>query len=82
MTSLAAQRMRRLRERRNRGARIVDVEVDADLLEVLGELGLIDLDDLGDSGALAFALLMLLDEAVESRRKILRYAPRVPESPC
>ena len=72
--SPAAARMRRLRERRGRGARVVAVEVDIDLLEILGELGLVDPDE-DDTGALSFALCMLLEEAVESRRKI-RYASR------
>ncbi len=62
--------MRRLRERRSRGIRIIAVEVDADLLADLGELGLIDPDDADDVGALSFALFMLLEEAVEFRRKV------------
>ena len=67
-TSTAAARMRRLRERRARGARVIAVEVDIDLLEALSDLGLIDPDEADDSGALSFALLMLLTEAVEVRR--------------
>ena len=70
MTSPAAERMRRLRERRARGVRVVAVEIDADLLEALSELGLIDPDDADDPGALAFALAMLLEEAIEVRIKI------------
>ncbi len=66
----AAARMRRLRERRARGARVVQVEVDVDLLEILDQLGLVDPDEADDPGALSFALLMLLTEAVEARRKI------------
>ena len=65
----AAERMRRLRERRARGARVVAVEIDVDLLAAFDELGLVDPDDPDDPGALAFALLMLLEEAVESRKK-------------
>ena len=60
--------MRRLRERRARGARVVAVEIDTDLLEVIGDLGLIDPDEADDPGALSFALLMLLSEAVQARR--------------
>ena len=66
--SPAAERMRRLRARRVRGARIIAVEVDVDLLEILEELGLVGPDEVGDSGALSFALLMLLTEAAEARR--------------
>jgi hypothetical protein len=66
----AAERMRRLRERRARGARVVAVEIDVDLLAAFDELGLVDPDDPDDPGALAFALLMLLEEAIESRKKI------------
>ncbi len=68
--SPAAARMRRLRERRARGARVVAVEVDVDLLEILEQLGLVDPNEADDPGALAFALYMLLEEAVEHRRKI------------
>ena len=68
--------MRRLRARRARGARVVLVEVDVDLLEILEELGLVGPDEADDPGALSFALLMLLTEAVESRKKI-RDASRV-----
>ena len=68
--SPAAERMRRLRERRARGCRTALVEVDDDLLENLVRLGLVDPDEVSDSGALAFALYMLLEEAVESRKKI------------
>ncbi len=75
MSTPAAGRMRRLRERRARGARVVAVEVDVDLLENLVRLGLVDRDEVDDPAALAFALYMLLEEAVESRRKI-RYASR------
>ena len=66
----AAERMRRLRERRARGARVVAVEVDVDLLENLVRLGLVGRGEVDDPAALAFALYMLLEEAVESRRKI------------
>ena len=66
--SPGAKRQRRLRERRRRGARIVAVEIDIDLLEILEELGLVDPDQADDPGGLAFALLMLLEEAVEARR--------------
>ena len=68
--SPAAARMRRLRERRARGARVVLVEIDTDLLETIEQLGLVDPDEADDPGALSFALLMLLTEAVEHRRKI------------
>lgn len=64
----AALRQRRRRERRRRGAKIISVEVDADLLENLERLGLIDPADIVDSGELAFALNMLLSEVVEGRR--------------
>ena len=68
----AAQRMRRLRERRARGARVVAVEVDCDLLADLEEAGLIDPADAADPGALAFALSMLLAEAAEARRSRIK----------
>ncbi len=71
----AAQRMRRLRERRRRGARMVLVEIDIDLLETLEQLELVGPNELDDPEAVAFALTMLLTEAVESRRKI-RYPSR------
>ncbi len=63
-----ALRQRRLRERRRRGAKIISVEVDADLLENLERLGLIDAAEVADPGALSFALSMLLSEVVEGRR--------------
>ena len=66
--SPAALRQRRLRERRARGARIVAVEVDTDLLEILEQLGLVDPAEVDDPTALSFALLMLLSEAAEARR--------------
>ena len=69
-SSPAAARMRRLRERRARGARVVAIEVDEDLLEILEQLGLVGSDEVDDPGALSFALLMLLQEGAESRRKI------------
>ena len=68
MSTPAAERMRRLRERRARGARVVAVEVDVDLLEILDQLWLVDPDETGDPSALSFALLMLLSEAAEARR--------------
>ena len=74
----AAARMRRLRERRARGARVVAVEVDEDLLENLVRLRLVDRDEVDDPGALAFALYMLLEEAVESRRKMRDASQIVP----
>lgn len=78
MSSPAAARMRRLRERRARGARVVAVEIDVDLLEILEELGLVGPDEVGDSGALSFAILMLLTEAAEVRlnRSLLRVTNR------
>lgn len=72
MTASAAQRMRRLRERRSRGVQMVQIEIDGDLLAALGELGLIDPDEAADSEALAFALAMLLEEAAEARRGRLK----------
>ncbi len=68
MSTPAARRMRRLRERRARGARVVLVEVDVDLMEVLNDLGLVASDEADDPGALSFALSMLLAEAAEARR--------------
>ena len=68
MTSPAAERMRRLRERRARGVQMIQIEIDVDLLATLGELGLIDPDNATDPDALAFALTMLLEEATEARR--------------
>jgi hypothetical protein len=59
--------MRRLRERRSRGVQMVQIEIYADLLAVLGELGLIYPDDAADQDALAFALAVLLEEAAEAR---------------
>ena len=64
--------MRRLRERRVRGARIVQVEVDTDLLQLLEQLGLIDPAGADDPGALSFALFMLLEEAAQARRSRLK----------
>ncbi len=64
----AARRMRRLRERRARGARVVQVEVDVDLLGILEELGLVGPGQADDPDALAFALSMLVEEGVEARR--------------
>ena len=66
----AAARMRRLRERRVRGCRVVQVEVDIDSLESLERLGLVGPEEADDPGALAFALAMLLEEAIESRIKM------------
>ncbi len=68
MTSLAATRMRRLRERRSRGARVVAVEVDSDLLELLEQLDLVDQAEAADPSALAFGLWMLLNEVAENHR--------------
>ena len=65
----AAERMKRLRERRARGVRVIPVEVDSDLLETLEQLGLVDPDETDDPGALSFALAMLLEEAAEARRR-------------
>ena len=56
--SPAAARMRRLRERRARGARVVLVEIDPDLLETIEQLGLVGPDEVDDPGALSFALLV------------------------
>lgn len=70
MSTPAAARMRRLRERRVRGVRIVAVEIDENLLADLTELGLIGSNEADDPDALSFGLAMLLSEAVESRRKI------------
>ncbi len=67
--------MRRLRERRARGARIVLVEVDIDLIEALDELGLVHPDEADDPGALSFALSMLLAEAAEARRSRFKKNP-------
>ncbi len=77
-TTPAAARMRRLRERRARGARIVALEIDADLLELLEQSGLVGPDEADDPAAMRFALLMLLTEAAETRRAAswgqIRYA--------
>ena len=69
-SSPAAVRMRRLRERRARGARVVAIEVNEDLLEILEKLGLVGPDEADDPTALSFALLMVLEDGAESRRKI------------
>ena len=68
MSTPAAERQRRLRERRARGVRVVDVEVDVDLLETLARLGLVGPEEVDDPGALAFALAMLIAETIEARR--------------
>ena len=68
MPSPAAVRARRYRERRVRGARIVAVEVDGDLLGALYEMELIDSTEAADQSALAFALSMLIAETIEIRR--------------
>ena len=80
MSASTAERMRRLRARRRRGARVVLVEVDTDLMKTIEELGLVDPDEADKADALTFALLMLLEEAVESRKKMRdasRIAPRL-----
>ena len=53
----------------------VCVEIDVDLLEIIEELGLVGPDEADDPGALSFALLMLLTEAVEARRSCFRKNP-------
>ena len=72
MSTPAAERMRRLRERRARGARIVAVELDSDLLELLEQLGLVDQAEAADSGALSFGLWMLLNEISEKHRSRIK----------
>ena len=66
--STAALRQRRLRERRGRGCRVIPVEVDSDLLELLEHLGLVDRAEGADAGALSFGLWMLLNEITENHR--------------
>jgi hypothetical protein len=65
----AAARMRRLRERRARGARCITMEIDVDLLEALDELELVHPDKTDDPSAYTFALLTLVTEAVEARQR-------------
>ncbi len=67
-TTAAALRQRRLRERRSRGARVIGVEIDADLVTLLNETGLISPDEIDDSHALSFGLWMLLNEIAENHR--------------
>lgn len=76
----AALRQRRLRERRRRGTRIVAVEADVDLIADLELLGLIGPGDRGDPGALSFALMLLLSDAIEHRIK-MRHASRAVPAP-
>ena len=66
--SPAAVRQRRLRERRRRGARIIHVEIDDDLIAAFDELGFVDLSEKDAVGAVSFAISMLLAEAIEARR--------------
>lgn len=68
MSTSAATRMRRLGERRARGCRVIGVEIDADLVMLLDETGLISPDEIDDSHALSFALWMLLSEVTENHR--------------
>jgi hypothetical protein len=68
----AALRQRRHRERRARGARVIGVEIDADLVSLLTEIGLIGPDEIDDSHALGFALWMLLNEIAENHRDRVR----------
>ena len=70
--SPAAARMRRLRERRARGVRMVLVEIDTDLLELLEQLELVDQAEAADPGALAFGLWMLLNEVAENHRSRIK----------
>ena len=72
VTSLAAERQRRHRERRQRGCRVIAVEVDDDLLEFLEQLGLVDQAEAADSGALSFGLWMLLNEISEKHRSRIK----------
>ena len=82
MTTPAAVRQRRLRERRSRGARTVLVEIDADLLGALYEMELIDSIEAADQSALAFALSMLIAETIEIRRgQIKLNSSRVTDRP-
>lgn len=77
MSTPGAKRVRLHRERRRRGARIIRVEIDVDLLELLADLGLVGPDTADDSSVLNFAILMLLTEAAEARlkRNALQAAP-------
>ncbi len=70
--SPAAARMRRLRERRARGVRVIPVEVDSDLLELLEQLELVDQAEAADPGALSFGLWMLLNEISEKHRSRIK----------
>lgn len=79
MSTPGAERMRRLRERRAREVRVISIEIDVELLSLLDELGLVGPDEADDPGALSFALLMLLEEAVEHRRKIGDASPIAPK---
>lgn len=70
--SPAAARMRRLRERRSRGVRVIGVEIDADLVSLLTEIGLIGPSEIDDSHALSFSLWMLLNEIAENHRNRIK----------
>ncbi len=72
MSTPAAERQRRLRERRARGVRVIAVEVDGDLLELLEQLGLVDQAEAADAGALSFGLWMLLNEISEKHRSRIK----------
>ena len=82
MTTPAAARTRRHRERRARGVRVVQVEIDFDLRELLVQLGLVDQAEVTDPAALSFGLWMLLNEISEKHRSHIKESlSRVTDRP-
>lgn len=65
MAQTAAERMRRLRRRQARGATVIRVEVDHDLIEGMIAAGLVGEAAALDTAALAAALTRVLRESVQ-----------------
>ena len=62
----AAQRMRRLRDRRRSGIRVLPVEVSIDTVEILVELGYIDVEQTQDVQRVKEALARFIEETAQA----------------
>lgn len=65
--SAAALRMRRMRKRRVRGARIVHVEVTGETVDKLVRSGKLDRDDNENPDDLAFMLGLMIEEMADAK---------------
>lgn len=65
----AAERNRRLRERRRRGARVWPIEGDADLADELIAHGLLNEEDVDNPAELPFALMLALTAVLRHLRE-------------